>query len=62
MSPINNTNRINPSASATLSSDNTRMPLSTPEVTEIVAIITDKAISAAFAAIESGISNSTLKP
>ncbi len=28
----------------------------------IVAIITDKAISAAFAAIESGISNSTLKP
>lgn len=49
VSPINSTNRINPSASATLSSDNTRMP-STPEVTEIVAMITDKDVSAAFVA------------
>ncbi len=32
------------------------MPLSTPEVTEMVAMITDSAIRAAFAASESGIS------
>lgn len=32
------------------------------EVTEMVAIITDSAISAALAAMESGISNSTLRP
>ena len=62
MSPINSTNRISPNASATFNSESTRIPLSTPEVTEMVAIITDSAISAALAAIESGISNSTLSP
>ena len=62
VSPINSTNRIRPSASATFSSDSTRMPLSTPDVTEMVAIMTESAISAALAAIESGISNSTLSP
>ena len=59
---MNSTNRISPSARATFSSESTRMPLSTPEVTEMVAMITDSAISAAFAASESGISNSTLRP
>ena len=62
VSPINSTNRISPSASATFSSESTRIPLSTPEVTEMVAMITDSAIRAAFAASESGISNSTLRP
>ena len=62
VSPINRTNRISPRASTTLSSERIRMPLSTPEVTEMVAIMTDSTISAAFAPSESGISNSTLRP
>ncbi len=32
---MNSTNRISPSARATFSSESTRMPLSTPEVTEM---------------------------
>ncbi len=47
MSPTNSTNKISPSASATFSS-RAHGSLSTPAVTEMVAIITDSAISAAF--------------
>ncbi|MNZ78933.1 hypothetical protein D3C78_975260 [compost metagenome] len=47
VSPKNSTNKISPSANSTLSSDRIRMPLLTPEVTEMVAMITESRISAA---------------